>query len=261
MKKETYKKAMNKIKLPEERKEEIYNSVLNKQKQKKRQYFKPVFITTISAFVIPIGTLGTVYAEEIKIMFNSMTKVQNKEKKKTEFNSSAVAEVNYNANISEMQYDYRNNPFYTYDELETIFGIPFLKSDYFGLENLYPLYVRKKRNNISEVSFSIDNYNLLEYRKLEDDNFSLTISFITKYADKRKTNQFSVQGTHEDTEYYIEALKTKAYISSNLETIQTRYILLDYYGVHYNLYLRFSINKTKQEADEETIQILESLYL
>lgn len=259
MRKETYKKVMNKIKLPLEKKEEIYKNILERE-SKKKSYFKPIFVTTVVFVLMLLGSLGFAYAEEIEIMFNTMTKNQNKEKKKTEFNSSAVVEVNYDANISEMQYDYRKNPFYTYDELETIFGIPFLKSDYFGLENLYPLYVRKKKNKIAEVSFSIDNYNLLEYRKLEDDNYHLTMSFITKYADQKK-NQFLVQGPHEDTEYYIEALKTKVYIANNLAPIQTRFILFDYCGVHYNLYLRFSITKSKQEADEETIRILESLYL
>lgn len=264
MKKENYKNVISKIKLPEERKEEIYNSVINKQK--KRQYFKPVFITATIAFVILIGTLGTVYAEEIKTVFtnivnSTIVKKENKEKRKVEFYSNGISEVNYDANIPETkQYDPKN-PNYTYEELETELGIPFLKSDYLGLEDIHLTYVEKKKEKLAEAEFSIANYGHGENPKVR---WQFSFAILTKYAEQKRLEEsrFRAQGNFEQVEYYIQSLYTTAYIVKKDNTFTA---IFDYCDVRYTLVvLNKQIYESLEEERRETwkygTQLLDSLY-
>lgn len=265
MKKETYKKVMNKIKLPLEKKEEIYEKIMSKQR--KMPYLKPIFITSIISLVVLVGALGTVYAEDIKEAFKNIinpnvTRKENKENKKTEFYSNGISEINYDADIPETKQYNPENPVYTYEELETKLGIPFLKSEYMGLQDINLSYVAKEKGKLAEAKFSIANYGNGEKPKVR---FNFSFAILTKYADKEKLEEsrFRAQGNFENKEHYINALNTTAYIIKSDNTFTA---LFDYQSVRYTLQLtNRQIYETIEEERNKTweygIQILESLYL
>ncbi len=256
---------MQKINLSSSKKAEIYEYII--KNANKKNHFKPVLFATIICIFILLGTLATVYAEEIKdtivnIFTSNVTRKIDKEKKKTEFYSNSIVKINYDADIPETeQYDTKN-PTYTYQELETKLGIPFLKSDFIGLEEISISYVKKQEGKIAEARFSVANYKNGE-RPVE--RCWISFSLLTKYADQDllKKSRHRAQGNFENAEYYIHSLNTMAYIikSDNVFTA-----IFDYKGVQYTL--RFqnrqmyeTLEDEIKETYEKGIAILDSLYL
>lgn len=267
MKKETYKKVMNKIKLPGERKEEIYENIMSKQR--KMSYLKPIFITSIISLVVLVGALGTVYAEEIKEAINTIfiKKVHNEENHTTKLEGNILAEINYDANIPEANpktLDERRkgnlNQYFTYEELETKLGIPLLKSEYFKRKNLYQELTEKEDGKITRASFNIENF--MDTKERVDGNHMFSFYLKTKYLQNQDNSLFSVSGRVTDEQYHISSLDTMAYIFKFHDGYRDQ--MWKVFVIYQNIIYQFEFNFIRKESNEmweETIRILESLYL
>lgn len=268
-----YKKVMKKIKLSQEKKDEIYEKILNKQV--KKNYFNPIVIAIVICLVTVFGTLGTVYAEEIKNAINTilMKRTYNEEKHATKLESNGLAIINYNANIPEVESKTKEeiskgivNEYYSYEELEKLLEIKLLKSDYFKNNMLYQNHTKKENGKISEAGFSIKNFT--DVKGDLDNVYSMGIYIKTKYAPEEIQNlpYYEISGSFLEEEYFIKSLNTNAYIfktdcsNSSSCFVQTWQIKFVYENICYSFKFQF-INETTEFIRSEIFNILESLYL
>lgn len=274
MKKEVYKKIMQKIKISKVKKEEIFSKIMEEKLEKKR-HLKLVFITTCLLVFLILGSLGLVYAEEIKNTFNTI-KIFHSSSKETIITSNVIVEINYEADIPEAQpilaeerQNGKKNNEYTFQELEDLLEIKLLKSEYYKKEKLEQYFTEKVDNKISRASFDLENFtNAKEIKKgkIEDleDRYTMSFSLTTKYAstDIKENSKEVWSGYREDT-YYIQALDTSAYIfKRNIENtiLDDWSVRFDYENIHYTFWLHM-YNKEEKEKTETMVKILESLHL
>lgn len=278
MKQENYKKTMQKINLSSSKKEEIYENII--KNGNKKNHFKPVLIATVVCIFVLLGTLGFVYAEEIKNAFNTIRIFHsNKENSRvTTIKSSAIAEINYEADIPEAKVVLESerekgikNKEYTIQELEELLGIKLLKSEYYKKEKLEQYYTEKVDNKISRASFLLENFTNAKYfkkGKLEDkeDVYTMSISFVTKYCSTHEQEKIvEITGAYREDTYYIKALDTTAYIlkhtlEDNLWGTGNWIVCFDYQNIRYSMRVQW-YNKNEEEKTSALATILNSLYL
>lgn len=259
MKKETYKNAMQKIKLSKEKKEEIYENIINRER--KNNIFKPILLVTTICLIVIVGTLGTVYAEEIKDTISSffIKMVYNEETHTGKLEGNVISEINYDADIPEStQYDPQT--IYTYEKLETELGKSFLKSDYFKNKNFYQVFTEKEEGKIARSLFTIENF--MDTKEKGDGNHTFSIYLKTKYSQNEDISLFAADKKTKEEQYYISSLDTTAYIFKWHDGYRDQqwFVFLEYQNVVYRFEFLF-IRNDPNEMWEETINILDSLYL
>lgn len=259
---------MNKIQLSEKKKEEIYmNTIENLNRKNKKYYFKPILFATIICVFVLIGTLGTVYAEEIKEAINTIfiKRTHDDDSNYTKLEADTLVEINYDADIPEYnpQVSYeKEGKDYSYEELENLLGIKLLKSDLFKKKLLYQEKTDKLNGKISSVWFSIKDF--MESSQKFDGIYDMNISFLTQYASEEEKNSplFQGIGSYEEDQYYINSLNTTAYfIKSHAGHDSQSWSVM---FIYQNVYYRFSFDFMREDhasMQEEVINILESLHL
>lgn len=267
MKKESYKNAVQKINLSQEKKVEIYEKI--KEYSNKRTYFKPILLTTFVFIFVLLGMLGTVYAEEIKEAINTIfiRKINNEHAHQTDLKGNILAEINYEADIAEASpktLDEKRtgnlNSYYTYEELETKLGIPLLKSDYFKRKNFYQELTEKMEGKITRASFSMENFK--DTKEKLDGNHTFYISLETKYWQDKNNHIFGISGAFKEEQYYIHSLDTTAYIFKYHDGYRNQQ--WEVLVIYQNIIYRFEFNFYRKDLNsmwEEATQILDSLYL
>ncbi len=274
-----YQEFYDEIQISEERKEKIYENIMESKKQKK-VYLKPIFITVVLIVFIALGSLGLVYAEEIKNAFNTIRIFHsNKDNSRvTTIKSNAIAEINYEADIPEADVVVEEerikgikNKEYTIQELEELLGIKLLKSEYYKKEKLEQYYTEKVDNKISRASFLLENFTNAKYfkkGKLEDkeDVYTMSISFVTKYCPAHEQEiDMEITGEYREDVYYIDALDTTVYImklglEDNVWGTGNWIVRFDYHNIHYKIEAHM-YNKNEEEKTNALATILNSLHL
>ncbi len=269
MLKKEYKNMMDKIQLSERKKEEIYmNTIENLSKKNKKHYFKPILITSIICLCAIIGTLGTVYAEELKETIQKIfiKRTHDEEKNYTKLETDDLAGINCDADIPEYNPQSSDEMGkginYSYAEIENLLGVKILKSDLFKKTMLYQEKTNKQDGKITFAWFSINDF-MISPKKF-DGIYNMNISFLTSYASEEEKNDplFEGRGSFNEEEYYLSKLNTMAYFIKKHDGHDTQ--SWDVIFMYNNINYRFSFDFMREDHEsmrDEVIQILESLYL
>ncbi len=260
---EKYKETFDKINISDDKSKKVYNSIL--KKTGKFSLLRPVFISII--IILCIVGIGAVYAKDISSALNSFIITKKHDEKgniRIETHSSARPEINYDANLPEVEIKDANDILthnqYSFEELEDLLNIKILRSKFFKNDKLVQIETKKVDNKIAYTSFGLQNFTNV---KVEEGQYGMAFCIITKYAteeiEKSKKSSF---GEKNRTElYYIKSIGTEALIIKGVlpeSKVQEWRIEFDYSEIHYSFDLMF-VGLEPEEMEIKTIEILESL--
>lgn len=267
---EKFKKDFKKIKISEARKQEIFEKITTKHQH--NFFTKPVIILATS-FIILLGSVSFVYADEIKEVFNNL-KVklsdvrvgEDGEKMATvrpELN--AIAEVNYKADIPEAEQDYtgKKNNWYSYDELESLLNIKLLKSNIFEEDKIFQFYTSKIDGNIARANFVIPKWFEYNNTELLYERIMFKMFFKTKYDEEGQPFKGWYPNS-EFEEYNIENLNVDALILGRLKYGNVVRVFFVKDNIAYEIEMTFGFKNLSEETKNEYVdkritEILQSL--
>lgn len=212
---------------------EIKNNVY--KMYKKHQKNKKIFISVISIFVIFFGSLGVVYADEIKEVISSfvyqiktIVKDNGKEETAVKYETGNKT-INYDTNIERTKCEgleilnvreYTGNEkcsnLYTHSEIEKVLGVKLLKSslakqDMVNINNVR----RNKAGKITSIIMSEANIykNHFSNGKTSHDvpTIDMQIRIVTKYLDRNQPNIINSLDKDDVQEYEVKQLGVKAF--------------------------------------------------
>jgi len=259
-----YKETFDKIEILGNKSEKVYNSILKKT-VKNQLILRPTFISIIIMLCI-IG-IGVVYAEDISKAFNSLVITKKNDEHgniRIETHSSARPEINYDANLPEVEIKEANDVLthnkYSFEELEKLLNIKILRSKFFKNDKLVQLETKKLNNKIAYSSFGLQNFTNV---KVEEGQYGMYFNILTKYAtEEMEKSAKSIFTERNRTElYYIKSIKTEAVIIKGVlpdSKVQEWRVEFDYAEIHYGFNFMF-VGIEPEEMKTKTIEILESL--
>ena len=215
--KKEYKNFFNSIYISNDKKKIIMDNIID-NKKKKVFFLKPSMAILMLFMTIFLGI--TVYAAVNSELFNTLV-VKYKERKDgekdVELSSSAIKEINYQADVSKFD---KNGKYkiYSTSEIEKLLGIKILKSGIFKNQNMYINAMEKdKNNNIGYIG--------INYQETASSNNNFIVGWFkvhitTKYAESKNVNE-NVNMNYLNSNYsyqfnqYMNSL-TNSYSSSQL---------------------------------------------
>lgn len=248
--KKEYKNFFNSIYISNDKKKIIMDNIID-NKKKKVFFLKPSMAILMLFMTIFLGI--TVYAAVNSELFNTLV-VKYKERKDgekdVELSSSAIKEINYQADVS--QFD-KNGKYkiYSTSEIEKLLGIKILKSGIFKNQNMYINAMEKdKNNNIGYIG--------INYQETASSNNNFIVGWFkvhitTKYAESKNVNEnVNLFWSHDAKEIFIKNLNTKAMVSKDSDSsFRCRF---DYDNIKYNILVSF-INFNTFSEDEKLKKI------
>lgn len=233
-----YKDTFNNIKVDDESKRKILEEILTHKKT--RMYYPKMVLASLTIIVLFI-TVG-VFAIEKGNLFKTLNVryENNNGELDTYLNSDATAELNYKANIPEVDSSVMGNHNYDFEDLENRLDIKLLKSDLFGDKKLRQVITEKVDGNISCAQFFLE---MLEHEKYVIARYSISLK--TKYYNK-DGNLDNLPYSHNSREYYIKNLETMAVIS--YDSPNSYRIAFDYDNISYG-FIIFSKNNNDGEKE------------
>lgn len=283
--KEEMQKEYKNVDISDEKSDVIFNNILNIHNKKKKT--KVVLFNTSLVLIIMIFGFGIIYADEIKENINIfISKVTHKNDANNNYTlrleSIVRKELTFDAKLDEPKcvdkmdriYGIRNSKCYsTYssNQLNDLLGVRLLNSNNSKLKD-YTLYkvLRDENNNIKHLDFRIANIfqimpeNGNKYQNQEGLLVSLRAMILTKYYTNDNIYwDYSVDKDAHIEEYYINSLKTKAYITdykedkADLLDKERKIVLFTYDSIVYRLDITSLYSKN--DTIKNIYSLLESL--
>ncbi len=261
---EKYKEAFDKVKISDDKSQKVYYSIIKKT-GRSSLILRHLFIGII--IMICIVGIGVVYAEDISDVLNSFVITRRNDKQgniRIETHSSARPEINYDANLPEVEIREANDVLthnqYSFEELEDLLNIKILQSKFFKNDKLVQLETKKVNNKIAYSSFGLQNFTNV---KAEEGRYGMAFHILTKYATKEieDSTKSSFAEKNRTELYYIKSIGTEALIIKGVlpeSKVQEWRVEFDYAEIHYSFDFMF-VGIEPEEMRNKTIEILESL--
>ena len=270
------RETFDNISLSKKQEERILNNIL--ERKNNICFAKPIIIGSI---LISFGaTLGIVYADDIKRMFNTLIiKEEIKENNNgdnytiVKSKSEGIIRIKDNANIDNLNKIKSNNKIeLKLNDLENELGVKILKSTLYPFEYITQESIELKNNKITQASFSISNISnelpdeiteageLQFYRDYTECN--MNIYFKTQFFDSSDTslNSIAPRGTRTEN-YYINKLDTTALIVKFEPEENSRSKVWDIIFDYKNITYKFTFFFHGTDPKSEITRILNSLEL
>ena len=224
--KKEYNNYYQKLNPSKELKDKINNKIF-----KKKYDFSLILKWSCFILIISIISIGLVFADEIKETINSYFFTTEKIPT-TESNLNLAIprlfvnnkkEINYYANIEEIERDSDNEKTITIGNLEKELQINFLKSNKYINNNVIYERVEKVNNKVASGIFFIRN---AFDTNTKESTIDMTIQFNTIYSQIYKDNyylEFGAAAYYDEnmiTKMYFENLNTDVYFFSNTKNLK-----------------------------------------
>lgn len=249
---ERFKKTFNHINPDDNRKKETLESILIRSNFKIYSLKMGLASLTIILFFVAFGVMAAEKENFFRTLHVKYEKNEEKENVDTYVSSVGIVELNYQADIPNV--DFALNSKYEYDfiDLENRLGIKMLKSGLFDNKRLKQSITEKVDGNISYAQFLIEEIELEKYMIAR---YSITMK--TKYY-KNDKNIENLPYSHNSKEYYIKDLETNAIIS--YDSSNAYRITFDYDNISYGFLIMFKNNiEGERDLYSEFDSLLNSL--
>lgn len=250
--KEQFKTEFEELDYSLEEEKAIKEKVFMRYRHSKARAKVILCIATIM-FICLTGA-GIVYADEIKDFvrgFKLSTYTKENGNTNTVGVSKIIKEMNYDADIPEV--DSSSEEVYTYSilELEDLLDMKVLKNDYFKEKKFRQRSIKKVNGKIASAAFTTGG----SHKEKFDEGFfiqSASFYFVTKYSKDGGKVAWSTGSGFKPISYYVKNLDTTAYILTWKDTDKMSIAVVNfiYDNVGYNMILHFSPIPQLQEGVE-----------
>jgi len=211
-----------------------------------------VIFCVATIMIICLTGVGIVYADEIKDFvrgFKLSTYTKENGSSNTVGVSKIIKEMNYEADIPEV--DSSSEEVYTYSisELEDLLDMKILKNDYFKEKEFRQRVTKKVDGKIASADFVTSG----SFKEMLEEGFyiqSTHISFVTKYSKDGGKVGWETGSGFEPITCYIKNLDTTAYILTWKDTdkMSIAVVIFIYDNVNYNMFLQFNPRVQREEG-------------